>query len=68
MQKEIFHNAVPDPELEKLLSNGSVLCFTATPGEKPVYDDEPRTAKEVDAQNRHSYIGLLFNSRFIDSY
>jgi hypothetical protein len=48
-QEEIFHNAVPDPELEKLLANGSALCFAATPGEKPVYDDEPRTAKEVDA-------------------
>ncbi len=48
-QEEIFHNAVPDPELEKLLENGSVICFVATPGEKPVYDDEPRTAKEVEA-------------------
>ena len=47
-QEEIFHNNVPDPELEKLLASGSAFCFTAVPGEKPIYDDEPRNAKEVD--------------------
>lgn len=48
-QEEVFHNAVPDSELKKLLASGSALCFTVTPGEKPVYGDEQRNAKEVDA-------------------
>ena len=39
-QEEVFHNAVPDPKLKTLLVSGSALCFTATPGEKPVYGDE----------------------------
>jgi hypothetical protein len=31
-------------------TSGSAVCYTAVPGEKPLYDDEPRSAKEVDAQ------------------
>jgi hypothetical protein len=30
-------------------TSGSAVCYTAVPGEKPLYDDEPRSAKEVDA-------------------
>ena len=48
-QEEVFHNNVPDPDLEKLITSGSAVCYTAVPGEKPLYDDEPRSAKEVDA-------------------
>ncbi len=49
-QEEIFHNNVSDPELLiPLEASGSAVCYTAVPGEKPLYDDEPRSAKEVDA-------------------
>jgi hypothetical protein len=39
---------VPDTDLERLKASGSAACYTAVPGEKPMYDDEPRSAKEVD--------------------
>jgi hypothetical protein len=47
-QEEIFHNNVPDTDLERLRVSGSAVCCTAVQGEKPLYDDEPRSAKEVD--------------------
>jgi hypothetical protein len=48
-QEEIFHNNVTDTDLERLRASGSASWYTAVPGEKPMYDDESRSAKEVDA-------------------